>query len=98
VAFAETGALNTGLPAPPPEVDPFHFLPRVRTPFLLMNARYSSAWPYEMSQLPMLEYLGTRVEHKRLASGDYTDPVPFPDIYPVVIPWYDQYLGSVEGF
>jgi serine/threonine protein kinase len=97
VAFAESGALDP-LSADPPHVDPFHFLSRVRTPFLFMNSRYSMRWPYEEAQLPMLEYLGTSEEHKRLVTGDYADPVQFPDIYPVVHPWFDEYLGSVEGF
>ncbi len=97
VAFAESGALDPWS-AFPPYADPFHFLSRVRTPFLLINTRYSMRWPYEESQLPMLEYLGTPEEHKRLVTGDYTDPVQFPDIYPVVHPWFDRYLGSVEGF
>ncbi|NNK49232.1 MAG: hypothetical protein HKP01_10200 [Gemmatimonadetes bacterium] len=97
VGFTDTGALHTWA-AYPPHADPFHFLPRVRTPLLIMNSRYSTAWPYEESQLPMLEYLGTSTEHKRLVSGDYSDPVPFRDIYPVLNPWLDEYLGSVEGF
>ena len=96
--FIESGALDKDLPAPPPEVDPFNFLPRVRTPFMIMNSHYSSTYPYATSQMPMLEYLGTPEEHKRLLSGEYRDPVPFTDIFPVVPPWLDEYLGSVEGF
>jgi dienelactone hydrolase len=97
VAFTETGALVPLLPSPPPEVDPFQFLPRVRTPIAIMNGRYSGEWPYEASQLPMLDYLGTAPEHRRLVAG-VGDPVPFSEVVPIATPWYEEYLGSVEGF
>ncbi len=98
VAFTETGGLFWLLPAPPPEVDPFNFLPRVRTPILIMNSRYADYFPYRTNLLPMLEHLGTPDGHKRLLIGPYAQSVQFYEIAREVGPWFDEYLGSVEGF
>ena len=49
-------------------------------------------------QLPMLELLGTPPEHKRLVSGAFQEMVPIHYIVPEATPWFDEYLGSVEGF
>ncbi|HUP18731.1 MAG TPA: SUMF1/EgtB/PvdO family nonheme iron enzyme, partial [Gemmatimonadota bacterium] len=42
-----------------PVADPFHFLPRVRQPTLMLSARWDSFYPLETSQRPLFENLGT---------------------------------------
>src|SRR4030042_5499426 len=38
-----------------PEVDPFHFVSRVRISALMLNGRYDSFFPHETSQIPMFK-------------------------------------------
>ena len=98
VSLTESGALDVWKDPPPPEVDPFHFLPRVRTPIMIVNSRYDFGFPYAASQLPTLEYAGTPAEHKRLVSTETSFPVPNWAVMREAIPWFEKYLGSVEGF
>jgi len=42
-----------------PEVDAVHFLPRNKIPVLMLNGKYDHYCPYETSQLPMFQLLGT---------------------------------------
>jgi len=44
-----------------PEVDQIHFLPRVEIPMLMLNGKYDFFFPYETSQLPFYELLGTPI-------------------------------------
>jgi len=97
-ALTESGTLLDDLPVEPRHIDPFHFLPRVRTPITIIHSHYSEWFPFESTQQPMLDHLGTSEEHKRLLSGPYSDPVPLYNIFPHVNPWFDEYLGPVEGF
>jgi len=96
VGFAESGSLLEFDLAP--EVDPLNFLPRVRTPLLVVNSRYSRQFSYEKGQVPMVELLGTPPEHKRLVSGPFHDPVMIFRYVSEVGPWFDKYLGPVAGF
>ena len=45
-----------------PEVDALHYLPRVTVPMLILNGKYDFFFPYETSQVPYFELLGTRDE------------------------------------
>jgi len=42
-----------------PEVEPVHFLPRITSPVLMLNGKYDFFFPYETSQRPFFELLGT---------------------------------------
>ncbi len=42
-----------------PEVDEVHYIRRVRIPMLMLNGKYDFFFPYETSQLPYFELLGT---------------------------------------
>jgi dienelactone hydrolase len=42
-----------------PEVDPVHYLPRIKTPVLMLNGRYDFFFPSETAQKPFFDMLGT---------------------------------------
>ena len=86
--FAVTGAL--------PEVDPFHYTPRVSIPVLMINSRYDNVVPVETAQLPMYRLLGTPPEHKRHVLYDGGHYVPRADLIRETLDWLDRYLGPVQ--
>ena len=49
-----------------PEVDEVNYAPRVEIPILMLNGKYDFFFPYETSQVPFYELLGTPAEHKKL--------------------------------
>jgi tRNA A-37 threonylcarbamoyl transferase component Bud32/dienelactone hydrolase len=79
-----------------PEVDPIHYLPRVTTPMLLLNGRYDFFYPYETSQIPFFELIGTRAEDKKLFLAESSHNVPRTDLIRETLAWLDRYLGPVE--
>jgi hypothetical protein len=81
---------------PLPEVDPFHFARRDRTPTLMINARGDFVTPVETSQLPMLRLLGAPPADKRHALFDGSHaPTRFNDVVRETLSWLDRYLGPV---
>ena len=49
----------------PPLATMGNFLPRITAPVLMVNGRYDHVFPYETSQLPMFNLLGTSPEEKK---------------------------------
>jgi dienelactone hydrolase len=78
-----------------PEVDPFHFVSRVRIPVLMLNGRYDSFFPHETSQIPMFKLLGTPEEHKRHLIYDTGHLIPRNQLIKESLEWLDRYLGPV---
>jgi len=84
----------------PPAIDPINHAPRVRTPVLMVNGKEDSVFPYETSQRPMYELLGTDDEHKqhKLYPGGHGLGALFSkQIRGDVLDWLDRYLGPVNG-
>ena len=79
-----------------PEVDPFYFVSRVRIPVLMLNGRYDSFFPYETSQVPMFELLGTPEEHKDHLVYDVGHVIPRNQLIKESLEWLDKYLGPVK--
>ncbi len=79
-----------------PEVDPFHFAPRIRMPVLMLNGRYDHLFPLESSQRPMFELLGTPTEDKRHVLYESGHQVPRNMAINEVLNWLDKYLGPVN--
>jgi cephalosporin-C deacetylase-like acetyl esterase len=79
-----------------PEVDPIHYLPRIKVPVLMLNGRYDFFFPYETSQLPFYELLGTPKEHKKLFLYEQGHNVPETQLAKETLSWLDQYLGPVN--
>jgi dienelactone hydrolase/predicted Ser/Thr protein kinase len=79
-----------------PEVDPFHFVSRVRIPVLMLNGRYDSFFPHETAQVPMFKLLGTPEEHKSHLVYDTGHSVPKNRLIKESLGWLDKYLGPVK--
>ena len=82
-----------------PIADPFHFLPRVSQPTLMVNARYDSFYPLETSGRPFFDHLGARDEQKRFVVIDANHGVLSYARNQVVgeaLSWFDEYLGKAR--
>lgn len=82
-----------------PVADPFHFLPRVTQPTLMLNARYDSFYPLETAQRPFFENLGTPEEHRKLVIFDANHGVlsyARDRVVEETLDWLDRYVGPVE--
>jgi dienelactone hydrolase len=84
--------------SPLAEVDPFNFVSRVTVPVLMVSGRQDFRMPYEVSQVPMFNLLGTPAEHKRHAVYDGGHFVPLHIIARESLAWFDRYLGPIAGF
>ena len=82
---------------PLPEADPFNFLPRIRIPMLMLNGRYDDYYPYETSQVPMYQLLGTPTDQKRHVVYEAGHLVPRNELTRETLAWYDRYLGPVSA-
>src|SRR5262249_41125127 len=74
-----------------PEVDPINFLPRIRTPVLMLNGKLDHYFPLDTSQIPMFERFGTPSEHKRHRVYDAGHLVPRSQLIKETLDWYDRY-------
>ena len=91
------GGIGPGQPRP--EVRPYHYAPRVRTPVLMVNGAHDAFFPLESSQKTLFELLGTAPEHK--------EHVVYPGGHSVftshrnqaigdILDWFDRYLGPTS--
>ncbi|MEX2530553.1 MAG: protein kinase [Gemmatimonadota bacterium] len=76
-----------------PEVDEINFVPRVTIPVLMINGEHDIVFPYEVSQRPMFELLGTDPEHKRHYLSPASHIVPQDEVIRETLDWFDRYLG-----
>jgi len=79
-----------------PEAEPVNFLPRITMPVLMLNGKYDFFFPYETSQLPFYELLGTAKEHKKMFVYERGHSVPRTELAKEALAWLDKYLGEVE--
>lgn len=79
-----------------PEADPFNFVPRIRMPVLMLNAKYDDYFPVETAQKPFFRLLGTPPEHKRYVVYDGGHMMPRTQLIPEALAWLDKYLGPVR--
>jgi serine/threonine protein kinase/formylglycine-generating enzyme required for sulfatase activity/cephalosporin-C deacetylase-like acetyl esterase len=79
-----------------PEADPFNFVSRIKIPVLMLNGRYDHFFPYETSQIPMFELLGTPPAHKRHIVFESGHLIPRTLVIKEAIDWLDKYLGPVK--
>ena len=98
----KTGILRLGgLPAwdMPSEVDPINFVPRIKIPILMLNGEYDYLFPYDISQRPLLHFLGTPEEHKVLKAfpTDHSLSGHIKEVVKFVLDWLDRYLGPVNS-
>jgi pimeloyl-ACP methyl ester carboxylesterase len=79
-----------------PEVDQINFAPRVTAPVLMLNGRYDFSFPVETSQKPLIQFLGTPIEHKRHMLYDTGHALPRAEFIKETLAWLDRYLGPVK--
>jgi dipeptidyl aminopeptidase/acylaminoacyl peptidase len=79
-----------------PEVNPIHYVGRVKIPTLMLNGKYDSSLPVETSSRPMFELLGTPTEHKELKLYDTDHVPPINETIRETLAWFDKYLGKVK--
>jgi serine/threonine protein kinase/formylglycine-generating enzyme required for sulfatase activity/dienelactone hydrolase len=79
-----------------PEVDELHYLQRVRIPVLMLNGKYDFFFPYETSQVPYFELLGTKPEEKKLVVHEAGHSFPRTERARETLEWLDRYLGEVR--
>jgi dipeptidyl aminopeptidase/acylaminoacyl peptidase len=82
---------------PLPEVEPVYYLPRNRTPVLLIAGRTDYICPIETHQKPLIRLSAAAPQDKRhviLNCGHGLHPLQ--DVIKEVIPWLDRYLGPVS--
>jgi len=79
-----------------PEAEPVHFLPRIKSPVLMLNGKYDFFFPYETSQRPFFELLGTPREDKKIMAFEGGHSVPRTQMVKETLSWLDHYFGPTE--
>ena len=79
-----------------PEEDAVNFLPRIHIPVLLLSGRYDSVFPYESSQKPFLNLLGSPAGTKKQILFEGGHFLPRTALVAESLKWLDQYLGVVQ--
>ena len=77
-----------------PEVEPVNYLPRFTTPVLMLNGKHDFFFPYETSQRPFFELLGTPSDRKKILVYEGGHTVPRTELVKETLAWLDQYLGA----
>jgi formylglycine-generating enzyme required for sulfatase activity/predicted Ser/Thr protein kinase/dienelactone hydrolase len=80
----------------PPEIQTANFMPRVKTPVLLINGKDDFSVP-AADRRRFLELLGTPPEDKKLVEmeGGHV-PTDTRQFFRAALDWYDRYLGPVK--
>jgi len=79
---------------PRPEVAKFNYAPRVHTPTLMMNGRYDVVFPYETSQVPLFNQLGTTAQDKRMMTSETGHILAMDAVVKETLAWFDHYLSG----
>ncbi len=79
-----------------PEASSINYIPRVKTPTLMLNGRYDMTFIYEIHVKPMFDLLGTPDEHKNLILYDTDHFIPRTEMIKEILGWLDKYLGPVK--
>lgn len=89
--------MHGGLPKQPrtPETDEINFVTHAKMPVLMINGKYDHVFPYEASQKPMFQLLGTPENDKLQLIFEGGHTTPRQDVIRAVLDWLDRYLGPV---
>jgi dipeptidyl aminopeptidase/acylaminoacyl peptidase len=80
-----------------PEAEPVNFLPRVKTPVLMLNGRLDDRFPMTWSAIPAFRLMGTPVTDKRQVFLDCGHgDLPRKEVIRESLAWLDRYLGPVK--
>jgi formylglycine-generating enzyme required for sulfatase activity/dienelactone hydrolase/predicted Ser/Thr protein kinase len=81
-----------------PEVAEIHYAPHVTVPVLLVSGIHDRGFPYETSQKPMVEHLGTPEADKLWVTYEASHAVRAEfrsQVYQNILDWFDKYFGPV---
>jgi dienelactone hydrolase len=79
----------------PQIADPVNYVPRIRLPFLMLAGRFDAFRPFEISQRPLYDLIGTPEEHKKLLVYERGHgPLPRAATMREIADWFDEYLGN----
>jgi dienelactone hydrolase len=80
-----------------PETDRANYLPRISKPILILNSKFDWNYPYETSQKPFFELIGTPEKDKKMILYEESGhQLPWKAVMKETLNWYDQYLGKVK--
>lgn len=80
----------------PPEIHTVDYLPRITLPLLMLNGREDFNFPYEASQRPFFEHIGTPAAKKRHVTFDWGHlPPGYTEVTRHLLDWSDRWLGKV---
>ncbi|MBN2103029.1 protein kinase [bacterium] len=79
-----------------PEINIFHYLPRLKLPVLMLNGKFDYEFPYQQSQLPYYDLLGTPDQDKKHFLDNTSHFVGRDNLIREILDWLDQYLGPVN--
>jgi dipeptidyl aminopeptidase/acylaminoacyl peptidase len=79
-----------------PEVDAINFLPRVKTPTLVLNGRYDYNFRDEASAQPFFNLLGVSADQKRRVVYETGHNLPVNEAVRETLDWMDRHLGPVR--
>ena len=87
------GGLPPGLP---PHLDTVNYAPRVKIPVLMINGRYDTGFPLEVSSEPLFRLFGAPAADKKFLLFE-SGHVPQPTLLWIkeALDWLDRYLGPV---
>jgi predicted esterase len=80
-----------------PEVEPINYLPRIKSPVLMLNGKYDFFFPSETAQKPFYQFLGVREPDKRWILYEGGHDVPRTELIKESLAWLDKYLGPVKN-
>jgi eukaryotic-like serine/threonine-protein kinase len=75
-----------------PEVDPFNFLPRVEVPTLMITVPTDFFYPYDVSQKPMYDNLGSEFKKHFIVDGGRGHAPPMAIVVRETLDWFDEHL------
>jgi dienelactone hydrolase len=75
-----------------PEIDPFHYLPRMRIPTLMVGGRLDSVFPLDIAQVPFFNALGASPARKKHVVVDAGHCPSRQQFLREALPWLDKYL------
>ena len=64
---------------------------------LMLNCRYDTVYPYETSQLPFFNYLGTPARDKKMVMSNTGHILQFDQTTAATLEWFDKYLSGKTG-
>ena len=62
----------------------------------MLNGKYDHFFPYETSQKPLFELMGTDTANKKIIIHKTGHFVPRTELIKETLNWLDKYLGSVD--